>query len=652
MKIDVKKLPLEDRVKLTMGANCWNNYDLGGKLYRFTLSDATVGLRTSKDLDDWSSGVIPAVAFPSAQMMSHTWNLPLVKRMGNAIANEAIERNVDVVLGPGLNIKRTPLNGRNFEYFSEDPFLTGVMGREYIRGVQEKHIGTCMKHYCCNNQEFSRHWVSVDVDERTLREIYLEAFRIASEAKPWSVMCAYNLLNGRRMSENRKMYDLLRKELGFDGIVVSDWDAVKDPKATVEQGLALTMPYDERLQQRLLESAEKGNVDEDALNDCALQVVEFSEKCERESRLRKIDMTLDERRRVATDVAREGIVLLKNDSVLPLQSTEKCLVTGAPSFRYYRGGGSSEVTPEIEYIPLLDALKAEGVDAEWCESIWESIGHQTHVGNAAEALKRAAASDVTILTVGDPRDCESEAYDRETISLSREEITLIHDLARVSDKLIVAVYAGSAIDMSDWIDDVDAVVWAGYGGQYGNTALAEVLSGKVNPSGRLTETFPLSIDDIPACDSYSDSTVICYDEKLNVGYRYFSTFGVPVLFPFGYGLSYSEFEYDNLTVERKGDGVDVSFDIINISETDGYEVPQVYVEEIVSKVYRPTRELKGFDKVLVKAGERVRVTIGLDRHAFEYYSVADNAWTRNDTTFRIIVGQHSEDVGLSEKVRF
>lgn len=652
MKTDVKKLSIEDRVKLTMGANCWNNYDLGGKLYRFTLSDATIGLRTSKDLDNWASGVISAVAFPSAQMMSHTWNPTLIKRMGNAVANEAIERNVDVVLGPGLNIKRTPLNGRNFEYFSEDPFLTGVLGREYIRGVQEKHVGTCMKHYCCNNQEFSRHWASADVDERTLREIYLEAFRIASEAKPWSVMCAYNLLNGRRMSENKKMYDVLRNEFGFDGIVISDWDAVKDPKATVEQGLALTMPYDERLQSRLLKSAEDGDIDEDALDDCAEQVVRFAEKCQEESRLRKIDMTLEERRLVAADVAREGIVVLKNDSVLPLRTSEKCLVTGAPSFRYYCGGGSSEVIPEIEFIPLTDALREEGFDAEWAESTWESTGHQTIVGNAAEALKRAAECDVTVLTVGDYRNCETESYDRETISLSREEVTLIHDFARVSEKLVVAVYAGSAIDMSEWIDDVDAVVWAGYGGQYGNKALAEVLSGKVNPSGKLTETFPLSIDDLPVSGSYSDSAVVCYDEKLNVGYRYFSTFGEPVLFPFGYGLSYSEFEYDNLTVERRGDGFDVSFDVLNVSDVDGYEVPQVYVEEIVTKVYRPSRELKGFDKVWVKAGEKARVDIRLDRHAFEYYSVADDCWTLHDTTFKILVGAHSKDIRLFEKVRF
>ncbi len=649
--MDVKKLSVEDRVKLTMGADVWSNYDLGGKIYKFHVSDATVGLRTIRKDVDGNEKTISSVAYPSSQLVANTWNLALARKMGNAIANDCIERNVDVVLGPGLNIKRIPQNGRNFEYFSEDPYLAGVFGREYIRGVQEKHVGTCLKHYCCNNAEFSRWWVSVDVDERTLREIYLEAFRISCEAKPWSVMCSYNLVNGRRMSENAKLYNVLRKEFGFDGIVVSDWDAVKNQQASVEQGLALTMPYREHLQKAMLKAAAEGAIDENALNSCAQQVADFADKCQAESKLRKIDMSIDERRQVALDLAREGMVLLKNDCVLPIQKGSTCFVSGAPSFRYYYGGGSSEVTPESPFVPLVDELNKCDVNATWAESIWEIAADKANVGHVEEALKAAAVADVTVLAVGNPSSTEMEGFDRQGIKLTNEEEQIIHDFARVSDRLVVAVYAGAAVDMSEWIDEVDAVVWAGYGGQHGNRALAEILTGKVNPSGRLTETFPMHFDDVAASQSYSDGTVIAYEEHLNVGYRYFDTFGKSVLFPFGYGLSYSRFYRDNLTVapNDKG-GYDVSFDVTNTSDVDGYDVPQVYVGELVSLVYRPNKELKGFAKVFVMAGETERVTVSLDRHAFEYYSVADDKWLVNDTVFEIYVCDNVSNVDLSARV--
>lgn len=650
MKIDVKNLPIKDRIRLTMGADFWSNYDLNGEIYKFKLADTTIGMRMSSDPENWEENVIPAVAFPSAQMMANTWDLELVRKMGNAIANECIERNADVVLGPGLNIKRLPTNGRNFEYFSEDPYLSGHMAKAYIEGVQEKHVGTCMKHYCCNNSEYSRKWASMEVDERTLREIYLEGFRIAAQAKPWSAMCSYNLLNGRRMSENRKLYDILYNEFGFDGMMISDWEAVKNPQATLEQGLPLTMPYEDHLQKQLFELAEAGKLDEKTLNECAQQVVDFAAKCEKEKKLRKIDMTLDERRSVALQMAREGIVLLKNEDVLPLEQGCDCLVTGAPSFRYYRGGGSSEVTPEIAYLPLKEALEQQNVHAQWEESVWEAPGHQAHVGHVGAAMKKAALADVTVLAVGNDRDCECESRDRVHIKLTNEEVKVIHELARVSNKLVVAVYAGAAVDMADWIDEVDAVVWAGYGGQYGNQALAEVLTGKVNPSGKLTETFPLRLEDVPAENAYADGTVMVYEERLNVGYRYFDSFGKPVLFPFGYGLSYSEFEYANLNVSKDGAGYTVSFDVTNVSDVDGVEISQVYVSELVSRVYRPTKELKGFARTELRAGQTKRVCVFLERHAFEYYSVADDRWVVNESVFEIGVGSNVCDMELSTRV--
>lgn len=650
MKTDAKKLSIEERIRLTMGENCWSNYDLDGKIYKFKVADATVGLRVPTDPENWGGGVIPAVAFPSAQMMANTWNLELVRKMGNAIANECIERNVDVILGPGLNIKRLPTNGRNFEYFSEDPYLSGHMAKSYIEGVQEKHVGTCMKHYCCNNSEYSRKWVSMEVDERTLRELYLEGFRIAAQAKPWSAMCAYNLLNGRRMSENRKMYDILRNEFGFDGMMISDWEAVKNPQATLEQGLPLTMPYEEHLQKQLLELAEEGKLDEKTLTECAQQVIDFAKKCEAEKKLQKSDMSLDARRDVALQMAREGIVLLKNEGVLPLKHGSSCLVTGAPSFHYYSGGGSSEVVPEANYLSLHNALELEGINAQWDESILCTCGHQAMTGYVGATLKKAALADLTILAVGNDNVCEHESYNRAHIKLTADEVKMIHEFAKVSKKLVVAIYAGAAVDMEEWIDEVDAVLWAGYGGQFGNQALAEILTGKVNPSGKLTETFPLRLEDVPAENAYADSTVMVYEERLNVGYRYFNSFEKPVLFPFGYGLSYSKFEYGNMTVDKDGDDYKVSFDVTNVSSVDGAEISQVYVSELVPRVYRPAKELKGFVKTILKAGETKRITVILCQHAFEYYSVADDCWMVNESIFEIAVGSNVCDIELTIRV--
>lgn len=644
--MDVKNLSVEQKIRLTMGIDRWSNYDVDGALYQFKLADATVGLR----LEPEDGSESKAVGYPSAQMLANTWNTDLAHKMGNAIANDCIESNIDVILGPGINIKRLPTNGRNFEYFSEDPYLSGHVAKSYIEGVQEKHVGTCLKHYCCNNSEISRKWASMEVDERTLREIYLEGFRIATQAKPWSVMCAYNLLNGRRMSENRKMYDILWKEFGFDGIVISDWEAVKDPKATLTHGLCLTMPYEERLQKQLLELAQQGKLDEQALDDCAQQVADFAEKCQAEKALRRQDMTLEDRRNVALQIAREGIVLLKNEGALPLKKSESCFVSGAPSFRYYGGGGSAKVTPESPFLSLQDALSNEGLSTNWCATIWKAQGQQARVGNTPAALKLALGADVTILAVGDPDTCEHEAYNRQHIRLPREEEQLIHQMARVSKKLVVAVYAGAAVDMSDWIDEVDAVVWAGYGGQHGNQALAEVLTGKVNPSGKLSETFPLHLEDVPAENAYMDGTVMVYEERLNVGYRYFDSFGVPVLYPFGYGLSYSSFAYSDLRVEMDADGYQVSFDVTNTSDVDGAEISQVYVSELIPKVYRPTKELKGFAKTLLKAGQTKRVSIHLDEHAFAYYSVADDRWVANNTVFEIGVGGNVSDMKLTMRL--
>lgn len=654
MKHKLEEFSLEQKIKLVMGADFWTNYDAEGKLYKFTVSDGPVGLRKPADrtVAEQKRSTIPSIAYPSTQMLSHTWDRNLAYKMGHALGNDCIDLGVDILLAPGVNIKRLPQNGRNFEYVSEDPYLAGTMAREYINGVQSKHVGTSLKHFCCNNLEYSRKWASMEVDERTLREIYLRPFQIACEAKPWTVMCSYNLVNGVRMSENETLYGVLRNEFGFDGLIMSDWEAVKNPINSVNACCNWEMPYDKAHQEKLLEVVKTGAINIDKLNESVTRVVELSEKCEEESKLRKVDMTKEERRALAQEIAENGIVLLKNDdNVLPMKGG-KVLVTGAPSFKYYYGGGSSAVIPEEQFTPVCDALKNEGVDAVWHESIWEVCHNEAHVGDVGGAIKIATLSDYTVLCVGESESSETEAYDRETIRLTAEEGLVIHDLARVSEKLIVVVYAGSVIDMSDWIDEVDAVVWAGYGGQRGNNALARVLTGKVNPCGKLTETFPLSVKDVPSVNSYRDSVCMVYEEGLNVGYRYFDSFGEEVLFPFGYGLSYSEFEYSNLEVRKDGELVHVAFDIENVSDIDGKEIAQIYVGEITRKVYRPLKELKAYEKVCLKAHEKKRVEVTLDKHAFEYWNVSRKAWHVDNGVFEISIGKNVDEIVLNKKIEY
>lgn len=650
--MDISKLNKIQKVKLVMGADFWSNDTADGSLYKFVLSDGPVGLRQPLDKSNpEQKEVIKSVAYPSAQVLSQTWNCDLAKLLGKSIGNDCIEQKVDIVLGPGVNIKRLPTNGRNFEYYSEDPYLAGTLAKKYIEGVQEMHVGTCIKHFCCNNSEFSRHWASMEVDERTLHEIYLKAFEIAMEAKPWTVMCSYNLVNGRRMSENNKLYNVLRNNFKFDGLIMSDWDAVKDSEASLNAGLNLEMPYNENHHNLMMKKAQENILNERKLDESAVKVIELAEKCEKESKLRKMDMSINERRNVALKIAEEGIVLLKNENnVLPLKPEKKIFITGDPTSRYYCGGGSSQVCPELPFISLEEALKAECDDVQYYESIWEKLGHLAHVGNAKKALEYSSQAEYTILAVGDSANLEFECADREGIKLSKEEEILINDFAKVAKHLIIVVEAGSAIDMSSWIDKVEAVVYMGYGGELGHKALANILVGKINPSGRLSETFPLKLEDSPAMKSYHDSSVMKYDEGLNIGYRYYETFNVPVLFPFGYGLSYSKFEYSNLKIEQIKDVYKVSFDIENETEIDGAEVCQLYIREVVKEVYRPDYELKGYEKIFIKAHEKKKVIIELKRKDFAYYSTYYDEYHVKPGAFDILIGKNSHDIILKERI--
>lgn len=645
-----KQISNTEKLRLVMAKDWWETDDLDGKIGKIKVSDGPVGLRCLAVTDSWANdSIYPSVAYPCYQMLSQTWNVSLAHKMGRAIADDCIDHNVDVLLGPGINVKRTPLCGRNFEYYSEDPYVAGMFGKSFIEGVQEGHVGTSLKHYCCNNREYSRYWWSSEVDERTLREIYLKPFEIAVQAKPWTVMTSYNLVNGIRMSANKKLNNLLREELGFDGVIVSDWEAVQNPLESLHAGLDLEFPHNEKHAEEMRAHLVAGRIDLECLDVSASRMVALAEKATEEKKFREVQYSVEERIAISQEVEEEGIVLLKNNGVLPITEGKIC-VTGAPAHLYYHGGGSSAVIPNRPYMPLDEAFRNLGYDAFYTESIGKIYGVLVSMGNLRKACAESGKSDVTILTVGTGAGVEVEETDRQDIKLSPEELDALHYLRKHSKKLVVVVYAGSAVDLTEFDKLADAVVLAGFGGQNVSQAVANVLTGKVNPSGRLTETYAYSLADIPSEHTYRDESVMVYEEGLNVGYRYFETKGVKVLYPFGYGLSYSEFEYSDLKVEVKDDHVDVKLQVENVSDVDGKEVIQLYVNEVHPVVYRPVRELKAFDKVFVKAHDKVEVKFELRKEAFSYFSSAKNQWVMSPGNFIIEIRRNAHEIELAERI--
>ena len=654
MKYTVKDFTAKEKLKLLMGQDCWHTEDFCGKLYKAKVSDGPIGLRTPA----WTGERFqdqPSIAYPSAQILSQTWDKNLAYQLGCALAADSIERNVDVLLAPGVNIKRSPHCGRNFEYFSEDPLIAGTLAKSYIQGLQDNHVGATLKHYCCNNTEFSRMWLSAEVDERTLREIYLKAFEIACEAHPWAVMCSYNVVNGVRMAEHKKLFKLLRKEFKFgDNLIMSDWGAVVDAAASARAGLDLIMPYHDKHERDLAEAYDKGELKDSQIDECANRVLQFIEKCENESKLRKVNMTREERLAVARKTAEEGIVLLKNNGVLPLRQGASVSLGGNYANNYINGGGSSSIIPDEQPVTLLAALRqAMPTSAVTYRDLWEYGVSEAPLLQVNDAYGK----DVAIVCAG-LHDCEG--FDRAQARLPETQVRLIREVARKNPNTVVALYCGAPIDMSEWIDEVAAVVWAGYPGQVGNLALADVLIGKVNPSGKLTETFPMTEYAYPSRDTYCDSMVSVYSDGLLVGYRYHVTAQHKLLpnalpqprFPFGYGLSYSTFRYDNISATVCANGsVKVEFDVTNTSDVDGTEIAQLYVREVSPKVFRPYMELGGFERVEVKAHSTTRVKTTLDTNAFAYYSVSLDKWLVEGGDYEIHVGSSSADTPLCVAIK-
>ncbi len=645
MKYRVTDFTVEEKLKLLCGKDFWRTEDLNGKLYEVTVSDGPVGVRKPALNEEGKLRDLPSIAYPATEVLSQTWNLDFARQMGECLGDDCIELGVDILLAPGVNIKRNPLCGRNFEYVSEDPLLAGLFGKEYINGVQSRGVGTSLKHYCANNSEFGRLWVSSEIDERTLREIYLQPFRIACQANPTTIMCSYNLVNGQRMSEHKKLYDVLRKEFwNEDGLIMSDWGAVKDHVASVKAGLDLRMPFGEDSLPTLMAAYERGELKEEEIDRCVERIFKFIQRCEENKQTRKVRSTKEERLAVAQKIAEEGVVLLKNDGVLPLKENAKIAISGLNPEKYYGGRGSSRTAPTQQPKTLAESLQVEMpacVVEEAAVDSWEiEKGHYL-------AFEGGYDKDVAIVICGDE---EEEGYNRETMKLPYRDETLILQVAEKTPNTVVVLRYGAAVDTSAWADKVAAIVWAGYGGQRGNEALARVLSGKVNPSGKLTESFAKSYEDYPCAHTKATYSFTHYAEGLAVGYRYFDEHNEKIAFPFGHGLSYSTFAYTDLQLEEDGDGHLVKFTLKNQSDREGAEVSQVYVREVNPRVVRPYKELKAFSKVNLKGGESKQVCLRLAREDFAYYSVAKDCWTVTPGYFEIFVAASAQDIRLKASV--
>lgn len=654
----VAKMTLEEKAALCSGASPWTTTPvehLG--IPEMTVSDGPHGVRRVANVNDFVAGSLPATCFPTASCMASTWNVDLIHAMGQALAEECIALKVDVVLGPGVNMKRTPLGGRNFEYYSEDPYLAGQMAANFIAGVQSKGVGTSLKHYATNNQESQRMTINAIMDERTLREIYLPAFETAvKKAKPWTVMCAYNKLNGKYGSENHKLLvDILKNEWGFEGLVVSDWGAVHDRVEAMKAGLDLEMPGPrERRVKAVIEAVRSGILDESVLNESVRRILGIVFRATKTEKGRPFDAVAHHA--LARQIAVEGMVLLKNNGILPLKEQKHVAVIGlAAKEAHFQGGGSSHINPTQVDNPFLELQKAAPDTTKFSYSEGYSADASFNQELIDSAVKKASAADVALLYLALPESKESEGYDRPDLDLTPQQVALIKAVSAVQPNTVVILNNGAPVVMSEWIDGVAAVLEAWMMGQAGGGAITDILYGKVNPSGKLAETFPLRLVDTPAFINFpGDNGEVHYGEGIFIGYRYYDAKQAPVQFAFGYGLSFTTFGYTNSKVSASSfkdmEGLTISVDVTNTGKVAGKEIVQIFVHDRKSKLVRPPKELKGFAKVALQPGETKTVTVPLDFRAFAYFHPGYNQWITEDGEFDILIGSSSTEIRCVQTV--
>jgi beta-glucosidase len=653
----VAKMSLEEKAALCTGASPWTTTPverLG--IPELIVSDGPHGVRRVPDVNSMAIESLPATCFPTASCLASTWDVDLIHKMGEALAEECIALNVDVLLGPGANMKRSPLGGRNFEYFSEDPYLAGEIAASIINGIQSKGVGTSLKHYAANNQEFQRFSISAEVDERTLREIYLPAFEKAvKQAQPWTVMCSYNKLNGTFASEHHYLLtDILKNEWGFEGLVVSDWGAVRDRVAALKGGLDLEMPGpQDRRVKAVVEAVRSGKMDESVLDESVRRILNIVFKSKETPKNGTFDV--EAHHELAHKIATEGMVLLKNNGLLPLKGQQHIAVIGrAAENAHFQGGGSSHIKPTKVAVPFKE-LQAQSGNAELTYAEGYPTDNSFRQDMIDQAVTLAQSADIAVLYIALPTFKESEGYDRQDLDLTKQQVALIKSVSKIQPNTVVVLNNGAPVAMSEWIDDVAAVLEGWMMGQAGGVAIADVLFGKVNPSGKLAETFPIKLSDTPAHLNWPGGAgEVRYGEGMFIGYRYYDAKEMPVLFPFGYGLSYTNFAYSNARVSAKTfkdiDGMTVTVDVTNTGKFAGKETVQVYVHDQKSGLMRPEKELKGFTKVELQPGETKSVSIQLDFRAFAYYHPEYKQWITEDGDFDILIAASAADIRETQTV--
>ncbi|MBQ2759405.1 MAG: glycoside hydrolase family 3 C-terminal domain-containing protein [Clostridia bacterium] len=655
-------MTLEQKAAFVSGLDYWHTQgsaDLG--LPSINITDGPHGLRKKNENKKASDGIglgnsVPATCFPPASATACSWDPELIRLAGEALGEECLKEKVSVVLGPGMNIKRAPTCGRNFEYFSEDPLLAGKMAAGLVKGVQSKGIGTSLKHYACNSQEAYRMIVDEVVDERALREIYLAAFEIAvKEASPWTVMNSYNRINGEYASQNEYLQKkVLRDEWGFDGLIVTDWGSSVDRIPGLNFGTDLEMPssggYNTK---KIIDAVNNGELSEDVLNERADTVIDLIIKS-KPALDKGCDFSFDDHHAVARKVAEGSMVLLKNDDgILPLKQGAKVAVIGelaaAPRFQ---GAGSSVINP-TRLDNALEELKKLGVDVTYAKG-YEKSKNEINDALFTEAKNAAKNADIALVFVGLTEEFEGEGYDRMNIEMPSSHNELVSEIAKVNPNTAVVLAGGSVINLP-WINEVKALLDSRLGGQATGSAVANILTGKVNPSGKTSETYPLSYEENPTFGNYPGGPVTSeHRESIYIGYRYYDKAKKEVLFPFGYGLSYTKFEYSDISVSAENitdaDELTVKFKVKNIGDVDGAEVTQLYVGDIESTIYRAVKDLRAFEKVFLKAGEEKEVTFTLSKRDFAFFNVYSGEYQVESGEFAVLVGASSRDIKLMKMV--
>ena len=647
----INSLTLEEKAAFLQGWSTWTSYEKkdSGIPVCF-LSDGPHGLRKQAGTGDHLglNASIPATCFPTAATMANSWDEALGEELGRALGREAAANGVNVLLGPGLNMKRSPLCGRNFEYFSEDPYLAGKMAAAYIRGIQENGVAACPKHFAVNSQELRRMAMDSVVDERTLREIYLTGFEIAvKEGKPRSIMSSYNKVNGTYANENAHLLkEILRDDWGFDGFVVTDWGADNDHALGVKNGSNLVMPApgpDAAI--GLVNAVKEGRVSEADLDERLKELFRVLVSADEAMKKAPKSFDKDAHHALARKCAEQSIVLLENDGILPLDRNAVVGIIGdfARNPRY-QGAGSSMVNP-TRLDNLYDCLRAAGVSIAGYAQGFDRRKPNPDQKLIDEAVRVAEAAPVVLLCVGLDEIAESEGMDRSNMELSKGQRELIEAVCKVNRNVVLVLSGGSPFVIPG---SFQAAIHGYLGGQAGAGAMADALLGKVNPSGKLNETWPLQLEDTPACAYFpSKERTAEYREGLYIGYRYYDTANIPVRYPFGHGLSYTTFLYSDIHAEKDR----VTFTIANAGAWDGAEVAQVYVSCKDGNVFRPQKELKGFAKVFLKAGESRTVSVSLDDKAFRYFNVKTNRWEVESGIYTISVASDAAHVRLSANIR-